>query len=230
MLSNLGTIRHGQGRLKEALDAKERALAILRGIVTVDETERTLTGIGLVHLDAGRHSQARAAFTDALDLARQAGELRREVGPLLGLARLELALGRPRQSVEQLDAVLALATSTGERLEEAETLVTLAEAYGALGEHERALRVAQSAEGPATLEARARAAQAAACLGLGQAERGADLAVQASRTQRDTSQWLARSRTLLILACARHLAGDPHRARRHWTRARRLRTLLERAF
>ncbi|GFJ95907.1 SARP family transcriptional regulator [Phytohabitans rumicis] len=213
-LGNLGLLRLLQGRLAEAHEVLEAALAICRSIGARHREAMVLTTLGAVHRDAGRLPVAARVLAAALEIACQTSDSRVEVLALNGLATLDTLLGRPAEAIAKLDTALSVANRTGFLRGHVEALIALSETHRLSGEYALAHRHAADAlaqanrSGSIVAIGHAHAATAAAALHLGDIDRCFEHARRALRTQRRAGQRLAQARTLGILAHAYHHSGQ----------------------
>ncbi|HEY9831180.1 MAG TPA: tetratricopeptide repeat protein [Stenomitos sp.] len=155
VLACMGRVYTSMGQYTQALEYSQKALAILREVGKLPDSEqrstariwegRTLYSIGEVYLDLGQ-------YTQALDYSQQALAINREVGDRLWEGRtldsIGLVYGSLRQypkALELYQQALAISQEVGNRSEEGVILSDIGEVYNSLGQYTKALEFYQQA-------------------------------------------------------------------------------------
>jgi len=123
-----------------ALEAAQRALALLEGLDDRAGVARALRGVGIAHLRLGMFSEAQADMTRALELTRKYGSAR-DILRTLGCMALALEMGGELKEGRKITLeVLEIARRDGDERVVWVSLTNLAEADFALGDVESAAR------------------------------------------------------------------------------------------
>jgi eukaryotic-like serine/threonine-protein kinase len=132
-------LRRGTGRLDEALETCDRALARAgMGSEWLPWRGRTLVERACVLAHLGRSEEAAQAAAEALVLFRRLGTPREEGAALAALGGALGELGEAEDAIHALRAAVAAAAHTGDRAELPERVEALAALYEGLGRHEAA--------------------------------------------------------------------------------------------
>jgi len=134
VLSKLGLLHREQGRVTEALEYGEEALAIHRAQGERLPEGTVLGNLGVLHHEQGRLSQAKDCYAQALAIHREVGNLR-TVGFLLSnLAILHLHQGRVPEARANHEEALQLYRQLGDSRSEGICLGNLGDLLFSVGE------------------------------------------------------------------------------------------------
>jgi tetratricopeptide (TPR) repeat protein len=171
--TNLGQLYRIQGRLDEALDRLNRALANHRDIGDDHGVGRTLEIIAQVHVSRGDPRSAIPIFEQALQLRRAVGDLVGEGATLSNLAEAHHRIGRGDVALRLLERSLSIRRQGNDPVGESITNENIAEVYLGQGQPARARRHADEAIECARrcdardVERRALTLRARICLAIG---------------------------------------------------------------
>jgi DNA-binding SARP family transcriptional activator/Flp pilus assembly protein TadD len=124
-LASLGGLDFWQGRLKEAVDCLDRALALFREAGDRPGEARVLCDLGIVGLQQGRYQKAVGHLQQALAIRRETGNRSAEARVLSNLGRAAVRLGDYPQAIAHYNQALLMCRDTGDRIGEAYTLLRL---------------------------------------------------------------------------------------------------------
>ena len=127
------------GRLKEARQAGEWALALVRQRGDKAGEAQALRELGFVHWSTGDYGTALAYNRDALQLHRQLGDVSGEATALHNLAEIYRGLGSPRQALSQYEQALNLYWARQDRRRQGLTLYGMAHALHQMEHTDEAL-------------------------------------------------------------------------------------------
>ncbi len=138
VLFELGASKKLLGRMKEARDDYEAALAIFRDMGNHRVVGMVLANLGGLHKDHGRMEEAREHYEAALAIHREVGN-RRSEGIVLGsLGTLHGDQGRMKEAREHHEAALAIYREMGDRSNEGIVLGNLGNGHRQQGQMEEA--------------------------------------------------------------------------------------------
>ena len=147
---NLGNAYSDLGRIAEALDCYQQALAIDREIGDRRGEGVDLGNLGNAYRGLGRIAEAIAYHEQALTIAREIGDRRGEGADLGDLGNAYYSLGRSAEAIAYYEQALTIAREIGDRRNEGVWLSNLGIAYRdlwriaeAIAYHEQALTIAR---------------------------------------------------------------------------------------
>ncbi len=133
VLSNLGVVRHAEGRIEDARALLERALTLARRTDNRTIEADALLNLGSLHLSMGRLDEAEPLFLVALARQRELGHARFEGLALANLAMVAHDRGELRAARDRYQEALDLLRACGEARFAAMALPFFAAAEAALG-------------------------------------------------------------------------------------------------
>jgi len=128
-LRRLADIYQARGRYREAADAYERVIAILREKGDHRSLASALTSLADTYRQTRQYAEAISAYQQALKLFRQSGDQRGEAQALVGLGSVYRELRRPNDAAAAFEQALALGEELGDRYRRVQSLVNLGNIY-----------------------------------------------------------------------------------------------------
>ncbi|HVS00434.1 MAG TPA: CHAT domain-containing tetratricopeptide repeat protein, partial [Thermoanaerobaculia bacterium] len=128
------------GKVEEALDFHEQALARWRQLGVAHEEASALDQIGRLYVTLGDERQAIDRFEEALGVLEKAGETASTGAIVDSLGSAYVRIGQPEKGIERLQRALQLHRQAGKRHDEAVTLNNLGWAHRQAGALEPARR------------------------------------------------------------------------------------------
>ncbi len=121
-LLGLGLVLKRIGRVDEARESFERALALYRAFLDRGQEARALALVAGIDYEHGRWAEAEASFLESLAVQREIGDRGAESHALLNLAAVHMDRGELDRAVACYEEALAIAREIGNRRTEGHAL------------------------------------------------------------------------------------------------------------